>query len=161
MIGSSYGSSVIGSFFLSWILGSCLGSSILVFRYAVCHQLHQELEGVLHWFSVFYISIATDVLIISLGNLMDLPEILLTRAKSKKSKQFIFGFWQGSKYASAESPVFRSIHPEVFRKIAFLKGFSKFLEESLWLCPFRRSYRPKTGLFHRCCPVKQFLLMFS
>ena len=77
-----------------------------------------------------------------------------------REKSFILGFWLGSEYSPAESSVFRSIHPEVFRKITFLEGFSKFLEKYNWRSPFWRSYRSKTGLFYRFYPVKQLLLIF-
>ena len=66
----------------------------------------------------------------------------------KRKKGFILEFWLGSEHTSAESFIFRSIHPEVFRKIAFLKGFLKFLEKLPWRSTFQRNYGPKTGLLH-------------
>ena len=48
VIGFSLGYSVKGSSLESLVIGSflrsSLGSSVLVFWYAVCHQLHQQLE---------------------------------------------------------------------------------------------------------------------
>ena len=41
----SLGSLVIGSSLVPSMIASSLGSAALVFWYAVCHQLHQQLEG--------------------------------------------------------------------------------------------------------------------
>ena len=51
--------------------------------------------GVLQWFSVLNISIATDVLILSLGNLMQLTEIWASFWNEKKRlyPRFLTGFW--------------------------------------------------------------------
>ena len=64
-----------------------------------------------------------------------------------REKSFVLDFWPGFEYASAESSVFRSIHPKLYRKIAFLKGFSKFLERFPWWSLFRKSYKPKQDSF--------------
>ena len=98
---------------------------VLSSRFLVCcvPSVASTTWGVLPWFSVLNISIATDVLILYLGNLSQLSEIWATFWKEKKG--FILDFWLGSEYTNAESFIFRSIHPEVFQKIAFLKGFSK------------------------------------
>ena len=116
---------------------------VLSSRFLVCcvPSVASTTWGVLQWFSVLNISIATDVLI--------------------RKKGFILEFWLGSEHTSAESFIFRSIHPEVFRKIAFLKGFLKFLEKLPWSSTFQRSCGPKAGLLHGCYPVKQLFLTFS
>ena len=44
-----------------------------------------------------------------------------------REKAFILDVSLGSKYASTQTFVLESIHPDVFRKISFLKGFSKCL----------------------------------
>ena len=59
---------------------------------------------------------------------IQLSEIWATFWKEKKG--FILDFWLGSEYTNAESFIFRSIHPEVFQKIAFLKGFSKIYRKA-------------------------------
>ena len=46
-----------------------------------------------------------------------------------RGESFLLDFWLGCECSPAESYIFRSIHLEVFRKIASLKGFSKFLEK--------------------------------
>ena len=127
----------------SLVIGSSLGSSVLVFWYAVCHQLHQQLEG---FCNVLNILIVTDLLILSLGNIMQLPEIWA----SFWNLGFILDFWLGSEYTYVESFIFRSIHPEVFQKIVFLNGFSKFLEKFPGRSTFQRSYRSKPGLPYGC-----------
>ena len=88
-------------------------------------------------------AIATDVLVLSLGifSLIQLTKIWASFWEEKKS--FILEFWLGSEYTYAESSIFRSIHPEVFWKIAFLEGFSKFPETFPWWRTFQISYRPK------------------
>ena len=78
VIGPSLGYSVIGSVlfrvFSDRVLLSVLFRVLSPrFWYAVCHQLHPQLEAFCNDF-VLSISIATDVLILSLGNLMQLPE---------------------------------------------------------------------------------------
>ena len=48
--------------------------------FAVCHvsSVVPTTSGVFHWFSVLNIKITTDVLILSVGNLMQLPEICIS-----------------------------------------------------------------------------------
>ena len=144
MLGSSLGSSVIDSPLVFWVLESSLKYSVLVFQYAVCHQLHQELEGFLHWFFVLNISIPTDVLTffgkfnVITGNL----DKFLTRLHPR----FLTGFWIGC---------IQKFHPQVFQKI----GLVKFLEKCPWRSSFQKGYRSNIGLFHRCYPVKQLLLI--
>lgn len=77
-----------------------------------------------------------------------------------RGKSFLLDFWLGCECSSAESYIFRSIHLEVFRKIASLKGFSKFLEKFFWRSPFQTSYRPKTGLLNWFYFVRLLLLKF-
>ena len=48
------------------------------------------------------------------------------------------------------------MHAEVFRKVAYLKGFSKFLKKFPRWSPFQRSDRPKTGLSHLPCEAASF-----
>ena len=73
--------------------------------------------GVLQWFSILNISVATDVLILSLGNLMQLPEIWASFWN--KQKGFILHFWLGSEYPYPESFIFRSIHLDGIPKDSF------------------------------------------
>ena len=78
-----------------------------------------------------------------------------------REKAFMLDVSLGSEYASIETFVLESIHPEVFRKISFLKGFSKFLENLPWRSPLEGGHRSKTELVHKCYSVKQLLLMYA
>ena len=142
------------------ILADSVLFRVLSPRFLVCRvpSVASTTLGVLQWFSVFNISIATDVLILSLENLMQLREVWAIFWKQEKG--FILDFWLGSEYTYAVSFIFRSIHPELFRKIAFLKGFSRFLETFPWRRTSQRSYMPKTRLLHGCYPVKQLFWCF-
>ena len=105
-------------------------SSVLVFQYAVCYQLHQHIcigFALIFCFTHFrgnryFYSFLGKFNAIT-GNL----DKLLTKEKS-----FILDFWLGSKYTCAESSVFRSIYPELYQKIDFLKGFSKISRKVSW-----------------------------
>ena len=72
VVGSSLGSYleslVIGSSLGSSVIASSVGSSFLVFWYAVCHQLHQQLEGFYNVLNICfkYFNRQTDILILSL-----------------------------------------------------------------------------------------------
>ena len=149
VIGFSLGYSVVGSSLESLVIGSSLrsslGSSALLFWYAVCYQLHQQLEE----FAMIF-----DSFLWKFDSITGYLDKFL-----KREKGFILDFWLVSEYTKAESFIFRSIHPEVFQKIAFLKDFSKFLQKLHWRGVFQRSYRPKTGLLHGCYPVKQLFFM--
>ena len=61
--------------------------------------------------------------------------------------RFLTGFWIGC---------IQKFHPQVFQKI----GLVKFLEKCPWRSSFQKGYRSNIGLFHRCYPVKQLLLIF-
>ena len=130
--------SSLGSSQESSVIASSLGSSVIVFDIPCAISFINNLKGFAIIFC-FKISIATDALILSLQYLMQLPEIWTSFWKEKKS--FILDFCLGSEYTYAESFISRRIHAEVFRKIAFLKGFSKFLEKFLWQSTFQRSYK--------------------
>ena len=79
--------------------------------------------GILQWCSVINISTATDVLILSLVNLMQSPEIWASFWKEEKG--FILHFWLGSQYPYAESFIFRSIHADGIPKNRFSERFFK------------------------------------
>ena len=64
-----------------------------------------------------------SVLKISIGKEMQLPENWASSWKEEKSN--ILDFWLRSDYTYADSLIFRSIHPEVFWKIAYLKSFPR------------------------------------
>ena len=120
---------VLSNRILFWVPLRIFNDSILFRalspRFLVCRvpSVASTTWGVLQWFSVLNISIATDVLILSLGNLMQLREIWASFWKEKKG--FILDFWLGSEYAYAESFIFRSIHPDGIPKDSFSERFFK------------------------------------
>lgn len=77
VIVSSLGCSVVESSLMFWFNGVL---SKLSPCFAVCHvpSVEPTTSGVFHWFSVLNIKIATNVLILSVGNLMQLPEICIS-----------------------------------------------------------------------------------
>ena len=131
-------------------VGSSSWSLVLVLWHVVCHQLHQQLEGFTMIFCFKHFN--SNRFFDNFVGKFDAIKFL--------KKGFILHFWLGSEYTYAESFIFRSIHPRVLRKIAFLKDFSKFLETFPWLSTFQRSYRSKIGLLHGCYLVKQLFWCF-
>ena len=96
MKGSCSGYSVLGSSMIwcslvSWVLRSSLGFSVLVFRYVVCHQLHQQLEWFFIDFQYFSSNKCFDSFLEKLHVITGYLDKFLTREKS-----FILDFWLGS-----------------------------------------------------------------
>ena len=91
--------------FLSVLIDSIL-FRVLSPRFLVC-RVHSCIENMRDF--------AMRCFVLSLGNLMQLPEIWASFWKEKKD--FILDFWLDSEYTYAESFIFRGIHPEVFWKV--------------------------------------------
>ena len=107
------------------VLSDSILCRVLTPRFLVCRlpSVASTTWEVLQWFSLLNISIATDVLILSLGNLMQLPEIW--PSFWKEEKDFILDFWLGSEYPYAESFIFRRIHADGIPKDCFSERFFK------------------------------------
>ena len=117
--------------------------NVLSPRFLICRvtSVASITWGVLQWFSVLNISIATDVLILSLRNLIQLSEIWASFWKEKKG--FILDFWLGSEclylwriiYIQKYSPRSDGIPKDSFserffkisRKVSLMEYFSKKL----------------------------------
>ena len=109
-------------------------------RFLVCRvpSVASTTWVVLQWFSILNISISTDVLIFSLGNLMQLPEIWASFWKEKKILHLrcLTGFWLHlcrviyiQKYSSRGIPKdsFSQRFIKISRKVSLTEYFSKKL----------------------------------
>ena len=128
--------------FLFSVLSDRVLFRVLSPRFLVCRVPLVALTtgGVLQWFSVLNILIGTDVLILSMGNSMQLLEIWA----NFWNMGFILDFWLGSEYACAESFIYiQKYSSRGSPNDSFSEKFSKLIEKSPWWSTFQEYFSKK------------------